>query len=146
MGWWKDLTARFSRSHQRDDVRILAIMPNDSERQTLLGIAERSRWRLEFAATCKSAVERLREETFAIVLCDRELPGSDWRQMVESLLAGSPGVCLILTSPVNDDYLWQEVIQRGGYDVLTRPFQEDKVRNAIDLAWSYWISERAFAG
>ena len=144
MGWLKQLVRHFSlgarAANGRKRVRVLAVMPYDGERNTLFEIAKQSNWHLEFAATCESAVNLLRDQQFAVILCDRDLPGCEWRDAMKVLVTNAQGACVILTSPVNDDYLWQEVIQRGGYDVLTRPLQEQRVLHTIELAWSYWTS------
>ena len=144
MGWLKHLVSHFSLGGRSLNglkrVRVLAVMPYDRERNTLFEIAKQSNWHLEFAATCESAVNLLRAQQFAVILCDRDLPGCEWRDAMQALVANARGACVILTSPVNDDYLWQEVIQRGGYDVLTRPLQQQRVLRTVELAWSYWTS------
>jgi len=48
--------------------------------------------------------------------------------------------CVLLVSRVVDDYLWNEVVRRGGYDVLSKPLREEEVARAIKLAWAYWNS------
>ena len=53
----------------------------------------------------------------------------------------APKSCVVLVSPVNDEYLWQEVIQYGGFDVITKPFQSDQIRRHIDHAWLFWKSD-----
>jgi len=45
-----------------------------------------------------------------------------------------------LVSKVADEYLWNEIVRRGGYDILSKPLQEDEVVRAIKLARSYWSS------
>ena len=63
--------------------------------------------------------------------------GLDWRDVLATLAASRPDCSVILTSPVNDEYLWEEVVRRGGYDVLAKPLQEDQTVRAVNLAWSY---------
>ncbi len=125
----------------RNSVRILAVMPNHSDGLALSQIAERAHWYFELTESCQSAIDKLDDQNFAIVLCDRDVSDSNWRDAVQTLAAKAPRTCVILTSPVNDDYLWQEVIQRGGYDVLTKPFQEERVVRAVSFAWSCWKSD-----
>jgi FixJ family two-component response regulator len=71
-----------------------------------------------------------------VVLCDRDLPGVDWRMAVQQLAGGQNRRCVILASPVVDDYLWEEVIHLGGYDVLAKPFRKRDVVQAIEFAWA----------
>ncbi len=97
-------------------------------------ISERAHWHLQVGDSLDSALDMLSGQDFAVILCDRDLPGLDWREAVLTLAAKAPRTSVILTSPVNDDYLWQEVIQCGGDDVLTKPFQEERVVKTITFA------------
>lgn len=116
---------------------MLAVMPNDSDRHALSRIADKAKWHIEFAANYDSAVELLRSHKFAVILCDRDLSSAiNWREAVEKLAGIAPGSSVMLTSPVNDDVLWQEVIDRGGYDVLTKPFHEERVVRSVRFACS----------
>jgi len=95
-----------------------------------------------FAETCneaRAAVDRLRAP---VILCDRDLPGEDWREVVEILARPPQRTCIILISKVVDDYLWNEAVKRGGHDVLPKPLREEDVVRAVRLAWSYWNSAR----
>jgi FixJ family two-component response regulator len=70
----------------------------------------------------------------SIVLFDRDLPAVDWRQAIGKL---SNGHCrVILASFVADDYLWEEIIHCGGYDVIAKPFRGDEVVHMIQFAWA----------
>ncbi|MGI8743996.1 MAG: response regulator [Bryobacteraceae bacterium] len=138
---WFSFAQSGGRPTNRNPVRILAVMPNNSDGVALSQIAKRAQWHFELTESCESAIDKLSDQNFAIVLCDRDVPGSNWRDAVQTLAAKAPRTCVILTSPVNDDYLWQEVIERGGYDVLTKPFQEERVVRAVRFAWSCWKSD-----
>ena len=48
----------------------------------------------------------------------------------------------MLISPVADDYLWNEVLSNGGYDVLAKPLRQQDVLRAVKFAWSYLNSTR----
>ena len=54
------------------------------------------------------------------------------------LSAVSAGACILLISRVVDDYLWNDVVMSGRYDVLRSPLREDDVVRNVRLAWSYW--------
>jgi DNA-binding NtrC family response regulator len=117
---------------------ILAITHSDSVRATVARIADRPNWHLSLCGTCDEALGLLATLQFPIVLYDRELDGLDWRNAIQCLAKAAPSTCILLASPVVDDYLWQEVVQHGGYDVLTKPLKEDAVVHAIDQALLYW--------
>src|SRR5438105_2946576 len=116
---------------------ILAVTESEPQRRTLHEIASRRAWELFFAGNWSEAESLLARQRFAIVLCDRDFAGNDWRETVGSLHRATPHSCIILVSAVNDEYLWDEVIRHGGYDVLKKPLQESQVVPAITLALSY---------
>jgi hypothetical protein len=64
----------------------------------------------------------------------------EWRDAVRILASAVPHPCVILTSTVVDDYLWREIVARGGYDVLAKPLREEAAARSIKLALSYWKS------
>jgi DNA-binding response OmpR family regulator len=41
---------------------------------------------------------------------------------------------LIVASRLADEYLWAEVLNLGGYDVLAKPFNAEEVRRVVGLA------------
>ena len=71
-------------------------------------------------ATSSSFCDRVVNQ---VVLLDRHFQGSDWRYSVSSLPNPAANRCLILLSDVSDPYLWNELVQHGGFDVLARPFE-----------------------
>ena len=53
---------------------------------------------------------------------------------MDGLAASSPRSCIILISPKKDDYLWWDVLNHRGFDVLIRPLREEHVLRMIDAA------------
>jgi hypothetical protein len=49
-------------------------------------------------------------------------------------------MCIMLVSKVIDDYLWNELVSNGGYEVLRKPLREEEVSRAVKMAWTYWSS------
>ena len=87
------------------------------------------------------ALRLLAGEVFPIVLCDRELPGWDWREVMAKIVECSPRICFLLTSRVSDEYLWREVAMHGGYDVVAKPLEQDVMERTLRRAWYYWKAE-----
>src|SRR4051794_21102738 len=102
----------------KNDLTVLAVTQSEADQKNLRSIAERSGWELTVAPNCAVALSILTRRHVPVVLCDRDLPGRDWRESVKCLLAPVSPPCVILASSVNDGYLWQEVVQTGGYDVV----------------------------
>src|SRR5450756_438788 len=91
--WFSFASNRKSRE-TRNSVSVLAVVPNGSEGLALSQIAERANWHLDIVATCEVAIERLRTQHFAVILCDRDLPGLNWRDVIELLVANAPRACV----------------------------------------------------
>ena len=91
-------------------------------------------WRLCFSSSPKDAFRLASQSDFDLILCDRNQPGYPWREVMDGLAASSPRSCIILTSPKKDDYLWWDVLNHRGFDVLIRPLREEHVLRMIDAA------------
>ena len=130
---WK---TRRSQEPSHDVPAILAIACSLSDREALQQIVEKMGWEMASAEDLDRGAELLRAKPIPIVVCDRDLPGMDWREAIRTLAAGVDRRCVILASFVADDYLWEEVIHHGGYDILPKPFREDEVIHAIRFAWA----------
>jgi DNA-binding NarL/FixJ family response regulator len=106
----------------------------------MIDLGQRNQWEVFLTATREETQWFLRELKPQIILFDRDVAGQDWREFVTSFAAASPRACIMLISPVTDDYLWNEVVSNGGYEVLRKPLREDEVSRAVRMAWSYWTS------
>lgn len=124
-------------------VTIVALVVEDQDRKLVADISRRHQWDVHFADTCEDALEASNELVVPVILCDRDLPGTEWRDVVRSLASCPHRACVILISRVLDDYLWDEVGRKGGYDVLSKPLQEVDVVRAVKLASSYWNTLRS---
>jgi DNA-binding NtrC family response regulator len=121
-------------------ITVIGLISSEVDRRLLAGICSRSRWNLLFVHTCEEARIALHKLKAPVVLCDRDLPGREWRGTVGDLASSPHRACIILVSGVVDTYLWNEVVRTGGFDVLSKPLREDEVIRAVRLAWSYWNS------
>jgi DNA-binding NtrC family response regulator len=121
-------------------VTIICFLSEDHDRSLITDLCRRQRWNVFFASTRDQAQRALQELRPQIMLFDRDIAGQDWREFVTHFAAASPGMCIMLVSKVIDDYLWNELVSNGGYEVLQKPLREDQVSRAVKMAWSYWSS------
>lgn len=73
-----------------------------------------------------------------VVVCERELPDGDWRDVLGLALDLPHPAAVIVTARHADEHLWAEVLNLGGYDVLAKPFDEREVGRSLALAWARW--------
>jgi DNA-binding response OmpR family regulator len=117
---------------------ILVVGGFDSDLIALLEILNDTDWTLYWNTTSEDAAETLRRRRIGVVLCDRDLPSGDWKDVLattESLASPPP---LIVTARFANERLWAEVLSLNGYDVLTKPFDTDEVIRALSLAAQAW--------
>ena len=126
-------------------IPIVALVVSDHDRDVLNYISGREPLDIHFAESHVDAWEAMNRLNSPVILYDRDWPNAEWRTTVQALASSPHHCCVILASRVADDYLWQELIRCGGYDLLAKPFRADDVARALKLAVSYWKSARAAA-
>lgn len=81
-----------------------------------------------------SAVAAINEHRPQVVVCDTEISGAcSWRDVLQ-VNRKPASFALIVVSRHADDGLWAEVLNLGGFDVLSIPFQREEVERAIAAA------------
>ena len=127
--WFKKLNE--ARPVPRGRVTILALSMSFEDRFLLERLGKRHGWELRFTYSPREGFNLASQRHFELILCDRNQPGYPWREVVDRFAACSPQSCILLVSPVSDDYLWRDVLQQGGYDVLLRPLREEPALRAV---------------
>jgi DNA-binding NtrC family response regulator len=126
----------------RSRITIVSILLDDQDRSLIADVCYENQWEVFFAKTCAEARQVSEQIKPHIILLDRDLTDGDWRDSLSACASSSAGACTMLISRVADDYLWNEVVRNGGYDVLPKPLREQTVLHAVKFAWSYWNSAR----
>ena len=120
-----------------EPVKLVAITQSADDSATLQQIAANYGWRISIVGSSDAAITSLNEQPTPLVICDCDLPGEAWRDVLAKIAALPQAVCVLLASRVVDDYLWHQVIRHRGYDVVAKPFQSDELRRAVTFAWSW---------
>ena len=76
----------------------------------------------------------LQRNRVRVVLCERDLPDGNWRDVLESTAMLSNPPAVIVTSRLADERLWLDVLVAGGYDVLARPLDAGEARRTVAQA------------
>ena len=86
------------------------------------------------AESGESALEALAEFAFDIVVTDLRLPGIDGTAVIEAAVERYPEIIGIVITGYGTVRDAVEVIKRGAADFVTKPFQFDELRHALDGA------------
>jgi DNA-binding response OmpR family regulator len=119
-------------------VAVLAVSPHESELVALRHIFGHSNWRFDEARNCPEAAQALESAVYPVIICENELPDGTWKTVFEGARRFGRAPSLIVSTRSTDERLWGEVLNLGGYDVLTRPFVAAEVFRVSFLAWHSW--------
>lgn len=127
-------------------VHVLVVSSAEDDHRFLRHLFDHTNWFIHTARGCSEAAGFLKRQSIPVVLCDCELADGSWRDMLAILERCRPPSLLIVSSSCADDFLWAEVLNLGGYDVLMKPFEPGEVVRVISLAWLHWknLRERLF--
>ncbi len=121
----------------------LLVSPDAADKVALEGMLRHSHWTLDYAGTIDSALSVLQNGQIPIVITERDLPQGDWKDILAATQQSARAPLLIVFSRLADEYLWSEVLNLGGHDVLSKPFRETEVRHVFSHAWR--IAQRPLA-
>jgi len=116
--------------------RVLSISGSSEDHSALRHILRDPWWRISVASDCREALDRLTQDRVAIVVCESNLPDGSWKDILAHFPDYPEEPILIVTSRRPDGYLWSEVLNLGGYDVLTKPFDDLEVHRVLVNAWA----------
>jgi DNA-binding response OmpR family regulator len=95
---------------------------------------------------CRGARSFLGRRPVSVVVCERDLPDGSWRDVLHSSASLADPPAVIIASRLADERLWLDVLQAGGYDVLTKPFNRNEVARILALAAAQAPALRRSAG
>jgi DNA-binding NtrC family response regulator len=120
---------------------VLSISPIEDDHNCLEQILSEFRWTLHRALTLPSAIAFLAENRAPVVICERDLAPGTWKDMLDGAIILPQPPCVIVTSRLADECLWEEALQTGAYDVLAKPFVREEVIRLVSLAARSWCDQ-----
>jgi DNA-binding NtrC family response regulator len=111
----------------------------DDDRHVLDSMADWLReqdFEVDEALDQASALERLSQRAYDLVLCDVRLPDGDGFQILDHCHAKRPGQLVILLTGYATVETGVEAVRAGAFDLLTKPLIDQELLIAIDRALS----------
>jgi DNA-binding NtrC family response regulator len=118
------------------DLSVCALLIGDhgDGRLLLYQVFRDSGWRLLEAQDRNRALDCLDRNSVQVVITNSEGDRWPWKKILDHLLRRAKPPQLIVTSHTADEQLWAEVLNRGGYDVLARPFRREEIERVVASA------------
>lgn len=114
--------------------QILVVSPFAGDHQFLAEVLAILHAGTARAYNLQEAGERLKLQSIAVVVTEKDLPDGNWKDIQGLLDLLRPVPLLIVASIAADDHLWAEVLNTGGFDVLAKPFRHDETIHSISHA------------
>ena len=119
-------------------ISVLMITSRPEDASELKALLEDTPWELQTLPQIEDAAAALRAAAVPLLLFDGETAGPPWREKMKALATSRRNACVILLSNVSDQYLWEEVVQHGGFDLLARPFRKEQVLSTLLFAYAHY--------
>jgi DNA-binding response OmpR family regulator len=120
--------------HKSVPMKVLSVSAAEEDHSTLRLCVADMRCDVVPAPTCSSALNLLDRGDISIVICDSNLPDGTWRDILKSFRNASDKLILIVSSHCADGYLWAEVLNLGGFDVIAKPFRITELHHVLETA------------
>jgi two-component system response regulator PilR (NtrC family) len=120
-------------SQTTENITLLAISPNQEDRQFLQDILDIDRWTVQGARNLQEATDLLQLKP-SLVICEKDLPDGSWKDVFRQARGLHNPPPLVVVSRHADEQFWAEVLNLGGYDVLLKPFELSEVRRVMGMA------------
>jgi DNA-binding NtrC family response regulator len=119
--------------------RILSISGSRADHSALRRIIDDTQWEITTAGNCREAQRKLPYIGALVIFSESSLPDGTWKDVLELTSTLDEPPVLVVTSRLADDFLWSEVLNLGGYDVLLKPLVKDEVWSVLASIWSHRI-------
>jgi DNA-binding response OmpR family regulator len=133
-------------------VSALLVGDHGNDGMLVRDVCRQQGWRLFEASDGRGAMGLLEREAVQVVIAECDSAGAGWQWLLDALRVLPDLPQLVVTSRTADDFLWSEVLNRGGYDVLPRPLNRGEVERVMAGAGRHfrslqgWLPQALAAG
>ena len=120
-------------------IAALGVNPIRDDHRALKTIFARSRWKWDGVPSIEKARSWMaRRGAPSIIICERDLPDGSWKQLFHETQELLRPPKFIVSWRFADEYLWVEVLNLGGHNVLSTPFDAREVSFVVRHAAESW--------
>lgn len=112
---------------------ILIVDDDSVIRETLYELLSEN-YRCTAVATAIEALSKLRQHSFNVVLTDISMPGLSGAELLKRIVEEFPDTPVIMISGLSDHEQAQEMLNRGAFDYLLKPFRLEVVEERVSAA------------
>ena len=114
--------------------RLLVVDDEQRQRDILRMILESEGYDVTTAGNGRQALQASRGEAFDAVLTDLKMPDMSGIALLEELLRGQPGLCVVLMTAHGSIDSAVDAMRKGAFDYLTKPLERDELVMVVKRA------------
>jgi DNA-binding NtrC family response regulator len=120
--------------NSRRRVKCVYLTAAESEFRAAATILRSTRISLHHAATLEQAEFQLMRTKATVLMTEPQFTEGAWEDALEMLSYAYPRVALVLSADHADDRLWISALERGAFDVISKPFEREELRRILENA------------
>jgi putative nucleotidyltransferase with HDIG domain len=109
----------------------------EAVREALSTMLESRGYHCTTCSNGRAAQESVRKQAPDLVLLDLIMPEMDGIQLLDWLRGYNPEIPVIMVTAIHDISTALQVIRRGAYDYILKPFEKDQLFHAVGRAWQH---------
>jgi putative two-component system response regulator len=110
-----------------DEARILVVDDEEPIRRVLTRLLERNGYECDTASDSNSALEALRNDDYALVLADVDMPGSSGIELITEIAARHRDTATVMVTGMDDTKLAGKALEIGAYGYIIKPFEPNEI-------------------
>ena len=114
--------------------KILVVDDEAVIRKGLSRVLERCGYQVELSESGFSAVEKLQEENFHLVLTDLKMPGMDGIEVLKAIRVLQPEVPVVIITGYSTVDTAVEAMKNGAFDYISKPFTPEQITEKVEKA------------
>ena len=126
------LLDRNAHQAQLDNRNILVVDDEEPIRRLIGYLLQTHGYTVALAADAREARQKLDEQSFALMLCDVNMPGESGMDLVRSIIAKYPHIAAIMVTGLDSSVLATAALDMGAFGYIVKPFESNEV--IIDVA------------
>ncbi len=112
---------------------VIAVLPDSTDAHMISDSLNREGIAVNVVRSPEDALRMMAGEKTSVVLYDADT-GQPWPDALPRFTAMQPGVRVVLLTQCADQRTWLDLFDRGGFDLLPRPFQAANLRSVVRCA------------
>ena len=121
------LLDRNTHQAQLDNRNILVVDDEEPIRRLIGYLLQTHGYTVALAADAREARQKLDEQSFALMLCDVNMPGESGMDLVRSIIAERPHTAAIMVTGLDSSILATAALDMGAFGYIVKPFESNEV-------------------